>query len=162
MINFKAVAFGTSAAIVALTLQATTAWACATPSDAVLVKARLDCKDARYPIGAALIGTEEPGGENVGEVAAVDRIVAITPARTSGFLYTLRDGTTYVSARSATQLTNDDLVTMNQLLRAMGYAKDNTADPSDNGFVYFRIRWDPKVAKHLGVRLARCEPPSSP
>jgi hypothetical protein len=118
------------------------------------VSASIDCRDARLVAGMQLTGEERPG--NAGELRSVDRIVLTTTSRTVGFLYTARDGSTYVADRSSRMLASGDLVVMNALVQYMGGFLENAFDPRDDGYVYYPVRWTAQGAKDLGVQLSRC------
>jgi hypothetical protein len=87
---------------------------------------------------------------------SVDRIIVIATSRTVGFLYTTRDGSTYVTDRSSRAVTPGDLVVMNALVQRMGGLLENAFDPRDNGYVYYPVRWTAQAAKEFGLQLSRC------
>ena len=115
------------------------------------------CREARFVVGAALTGKEAAGRPNGGEVRSIDRIVYTPLSRTVGFLYTVDDRRLFVSDRESAQLTTRDLAIMNQLTQAMGAFKGNAFDPRDNGYVYYRVKWDRALANKMHLVLRRCD-----
>jgi hypothetical protein len=109
-------------------------------------------------VGTPLTGDEVPGGTNAGEVAAIDLISVGAASRAIGYLYTTREGVTFVTDRPTSEAQLWDFAVMNAIVQVMGFVQENAFDPRDNGFVYFRVAWKPPVASQMNLTLTRCPP----
>jgi hypothetical protein len=117
---------------------------------------RMECNGARFPIGTPLTGDEVPGGANSGEVSAIDLIRLRGASRAVGYRYTTREGGMFVTDRATSQAQVWDYAVMNTIVQVMGFTNEIAFDPRDNGFVYYRVVWKPRIADNLTLELTRC------
>ena len=135
-----------------LGLAASTAW----PKGPIGL--RMECNGARFPIGTPLTGTDIPGETNPGDVVSVDLIAQAGAYRAVGYLYTTGEGATFVADRQIAQAQLWDYAVMNALVQSMSSFEGNAFDPRDNGFVAYRVTWNPVLARQMTLQLTRCPP----
>jgi hypothetical protein len=125
----------------------------------------VDCGDARWTVGMNIPDRRDvPAGEIV-RVDAIRRIPEeakpnpnsiVRPRQTIGYLYTLKDGRTYVADRGRADLTIDSLAIMNDVVNGMSKFSGNAFDPRDGGSTVYKVTWSAGAAKRLGLETAPC------